>query len=336
MTSNYMQDLFNPGVNPSNEEQQQPTRSAFFNPNANNAQDKKYSAVIRFLPWYEEPNRSILKKEVAWLKNDVTNESRPVDSPATIGERCPIKDMFFTLWRSNHEADKEIAKAKFSVRTQYFSLIQVIEDKVNPTNNGKILIWRYGMKIHDKINQEMNNEFTPRNPFSVMDGRYFHVNVKVDGGYNNYDSCAFVDIASLPSELQFYNENGEVYGKADPSDPEALVNYLQSGPSLKEVDFQPWDDSTRAFVDGVIRAFTDPINYSKTLNNGAPQPAQPTQTPMFSTGVTPPQQAAQPASKQAEFITNITSNINEANAQPESSGSVDGLNFDDILSKQMF
>lgn len=355
--NSYMQELFNPSVT-TEAESTEKTRDLFFNPNANATADKKYQAIVRFIPWYEDPKQSIVKKESAWLTNDVTNESRMVDSPSSVGERCPIKDMFFTLWKSPHEADKAIAKKKFSVRKSYYSLIQVVEDRVNPSNNGKIMIWRYGMIVYDKINQEMNGEFVQRNPFSVMDGRYFHVNVKVEGGFNNYNSCAFVDIPTLPKELQYYNAEGEVIGKADPADQEALLNYLKTGPSLKDCLYRPWDESTRAFVDGVIRAFNDPVNYTKTINaqyaqtapnpqyqnqsiTGMQQPVQ--QAPQVQNSPVqsnPTQSSAQSnPTQQDEVLTNVLNDINEGNDTSDTgagSEDLDGLNFDDILNSQMF
>lgn len=348
-----MQELFNPNLSETKESKQQ---SMFFNPSAQASPDKKYSALIRFVPWWEDPRNSILKKETAWLKNDVTNESRVVDSPATVGERCPIKNMFFTLWNSNHQADKEMAKKKFSVRTNYYSLVQVIEDKNNPENNGKILIWRYGFKIFEKITLEREGEYTQNNPFNVLTGRYFNVNVKVVDAYNNYDACSFIDIPNLPKELQYYNDKGEIYGHADASDQEALLTYLQSGPSLNEVAYQPWDDSTREFVDGVIRAFTDPINYTKTLQSGgtyisgqAQQPYQQmgqqmqqpvhqtSQSDMFNPGPAPATNSNQ--FEASNPLAGMTSDINSANQAPSGnvgSESIDGLNFDDILNNQMF
>ena len=115
-----------------------------------------YEAIIRFLPNPEDPaNKSIVSKNTVYLENPLTHVKMEVDCPSTIGQPDPIQDTFFALRQSDNPVLKNNS-AKFSRRQRYASLIQVLSSKSEPNLVGKILVWRYGIKIHNKIYAEQN------------------------------------------------------------------------------------------------------------------------------------------------------------------------------------
>jgi hypothetical protein len=80
------------------------------------------------------------------------------------------------------------------------SNILVVEDPAAPQNKGKVFLFKYGKKIFDKIQEQMNPEFEDENavnPFDFWKGANFKLKVRKVEGYVNYDKSEF----SAASEL---------------------------------------------------------------------------------------------------------------------------------------
>lgn len=57
-------------------------------PSFRNAPNKTYTAIVRFVPWWQDPSNSILEKFSCYLENPYQpNTGRTVDSPSSIGEK---------------------------------------------------------------------------------------------------------------------------------------------------------------------------------------------------------------------------------------------------------
>ena len=75
----------------------------------------------------------------------------------------------------------------------------VITDQLNPENEGKDFLFKYGKKIFDKLNDVMNPAFPdqePMNPFDLWAGANFKLKIRNLEGYRNYDKSEFA--APLP------------------------------------------------------------------------------------------------------------------------------------------
>ena len=72
------------------------------------------------------------------------------NSLTTIGQKDPVSEYNSKLWNSGVESDKEIAR-KQKRKLQYFSNILVVSDPKHPENEGKVMLFRYGKKIFDKM-----------------------------------------------------------------------------------------------------------------------------------------------------------------------------------------
>jgi hypothetical protein len=102
-------------------------------------------------------------------------------------------------WNSGVESDKEIAR-KQKRKLQYFANILVIEDKANPQNEGKVMLYRFGKKIFDKCMEAMQPVFedeTPVNPFDFWEGAEFKLKIRKVDGYWNYDKSEFGSKSAL-------------------------------------------------------------------------------------------------------------------------------------------
>jgi hypothetical protein len=105
-----------------------------------------------------------------------------------------------------------------------------VKDQLNPENEGKVFLYKYGKKIHDKIVSSMQPQFEdeePINPFDLWKGADFRIKIQTIGGYWNYDKSDF----GSPSTLgNFDDERLEEIWKSQYSlkeftDPGAFKSY---------------------------------------------------------------------------------------------------------------
>lgn len=218
-----------------------------YKPTADKGKEGVYSSVVKFIPWHENPKKSIMKKWTCWLVDPLTDKGRYVDCPSSVGQKSSLQDMFWRLKKSDSVAEQKLSQ-NFSRRQSMAALVQIIKDDNNPDMVGKIMVWPFGVKIYNKIQDIMQPEFgTPHIPFDLFEGKAFHIKIKKVAGYNNYDDCKFLD---NPAPISIA---GETMNKS-PENMEKIVTYLKDGsPDLKKYDFQEWDDDTVAYVNTVIQ-----------------------------------------------------------------------------------
>ena len=155
-------------------------------------------SVIRFLPSPEG-------EDLPWAKvwnhafQGPTGQWYIENSLTTIGQKDPVSEYNSKLWNSGVESDKEIAR-KQKRKLQYFSNILVVSDPKHPENEGKVMLFRYGKKIFDKMMEAMQPAFedeTPINPFDFWEGAEFKLKIRKVDGFWNYDKSEF----SAPSPI---------------------------------------------------------------------------------------------------------------------------------------
>ena len=100
--------------------------SVFYSPKAKDGADGTYKALIRFMPNVKNPKQPIIRKYTYWLESP-DGKGQSFDSPSTIGEKCPIQQLFYKLNKSESAADRRMAE-KLKRREQFYSLIKVIKD----------------------------------------------------------------------------------------------------------------------------------------------------------------------------------------------------------------
>ena len=149
-------------------------------------------AVIRFLPapqgedmpWVQMFNHGFQGPTGKWyIENSLT----------TLKQTDPVSELNSELWNSGVEANKDIARRQ-KRRLSYYANILVVEDSGNPANNGKVMLYKFGKKIFDKIKDAMQPEFqdeAPMNPFDFWDGANFKLKIRQVEGYRNYDKSEF-------------------------------------------------------------------------------------------------------------------------------------------------
>ena len=168
-------------------------------------------AVIRFLPaptgeelpWAQVWSHAFQGPGGWYIENSLT----------TLGQNDPVGELNRVLWNSGIDSDKDVAR-KQKRKLSYFSNILVVKDPLHPENEGRVFLYKYGKKIHDKLVEAMKPQFEdeePINPFDFWKGADFKLKFVKQDGYWNYDRSEFAS----PSTLGDYEDSKleEIYNQ---------------------------------------------------------------------------------------------------------------------------
>ena len=160
-------------------------------------------------------------------------------------------NVFFKLRNSDSAVDRKMSD-KLKRREQYYSLIKVIKDPQNPEYEGQYMIYKFGYKIKEKIDEELKPAFgEPTQVFDLFNGKNFELIITRQGEYNNYDKSKFsastsaITINGTPAE-----RNQETMA--------VIKEELDNAPSLEPYEYKTWDSETRDFVNGILRQYLNP------------------------------------------------------------------------------
>ena len=164
------------------------------------------------------------------------------NSLTTLGQKDPVSALNSSLWNSGNESDKDIAR-KQKRKLSYYSNIYVVKDPLNPENEGKVFLYKYGKRIFDKIMAKMQpneNDYDPEpafNPFDLWKGADFKLKIKQVAGYWNYDDSSF----TTPNVLGSFDDAKleEIYTSAHDlaafTAPDQFKSYDELDARLKSV-----------------------------------------------------------------------------------------------------
>ena len=185
-------------------------------------------AVIRFLPAKEG-------EDVPWVRVWTHGFKGPggwyiENSLTTLGKDDPVSKANTALWNSGIDSDKNIARDRRR-KLNYYSNIYVIEDSMNQENEGKVMLFRYGKKIFEKITSVMNPEFkdeTPLNPFDFWEGANFKLKMRQVDGFPNYDKSEYTEkCALLDDEKKLEDDWKSQYSLTEIVDEKNFKNYAE-------------------------------------------------------------------------------------------------------------
>jgi len=195
-------------------------------------------AVIRFLPAKEG-------EDLPWVKyfdhgfKGPTGQWYIENSLTSIGQDDPVTEANSVLWNTGREEDKQTARDR-KRRLHYVSNILVVSDPSNPENEGKVMLYKFGKKIFDKVMDVMQPEFQdeePVNPYDFWEGADFKIKIRKVDGWVSYDKSEF----SKPEGLfdgdderleEIYNK---LYSLQDFIDPKNYKSYADLKAKLNKV-----------------------------------------------------------------------------------------------------
>ncbi|MFA5484941.1 MAG: hypothetical protein WC260_01705 [Candidatus Pacearchaeota archaeon] len=128
--------------------------------------------------------------------------------PTTKGLECPVCKENSRIW----DSDEDTARKRKRKRSFYANIL-IVDDKKNPSNNGKIMLFKYGVKIHEKIMELIEDDGIM--PFDYYDGANFDLKIKMTkvGSVSmpNYDSSAFKDSSTIGTDEEIESINSALF-----------------------------------------------------------------------------------------------------------------------------
>ena len=145
----------------------------------------------------------------------------------------------------------------------------VLQDPSNPSNEGKVFLYKFGKKIFDKIMDSMQPEFadeSPVNPFDFWEGADFKLKIRNVEGYRNYDKSEFANPSSL------YD--------GDDTRLEAVYNQLHDLSEFTDPkNYKTYDDLkaklSRVLGEEAVGAGAPTVVQMNQVNEPAPAPMEP-------------------------------------------------------------
>ena len=195
-------------------------------------------AILRFLPAREGA-------ELPWARywdhgfKGPTGQWYIEKSLTSIGQNDPVGELNSRLWNTGIEEDKESARRQ-KRRLHYVSNIFVVSDPGNPENEGKVFMYQFGKKIHDKIMDQMQPEFAdeePINPFDMWEGANFKLKIRNVEGYRNYDKSEFAKQTSLldGDDAKLESVYDQMYDLSEFTDPANYKTYDELKTKLSSI-----------------------------------------------------------------------------------------------------
>lgn len=156
------------------------------------------SAVIRFLPASEGEKTPFVKLFHHGFQSS-SGKWYIENSLTTIGENDPAADMNTALWKNGTEGSPERVlvsgvngKNARKRKLSYYANVYVVSDPANPENNGKVFVFKFGAKIHEKIMAKLKpiyDDVKPSLVYDLWEGSNFRLRIKKSNGQTNYDDC---------------------------------------------------------------------------------------------------------------------------------------------------
>ncbi|MGD0581207.1 MAG: single-stranded DNA-binding protein [Bryobacteraceae bacterium] len=154
--------------------------------------DGNGSAIVRFLPplpdeefpFVQIYNHAFQGQGGKWFIDNC---------PTTLKRPCPVCEANNLLYRSGDEAQKKLASSR-KRKMYYVSNLLVVKDPRTPANEGKVFLFKYGVRIFDKLKEMLLPEFDDHEPVDIFDpqeGANFRLRVTKTGSFPEYDRSTF-------------------------------------------------------------------------------------------------------------------------------------------------
>ena len=224
-------------------------------------------AVLRFLPSGEG-------QELPWVRYWDHGFKGPTglwyieNSLTSIGQPDPVGERNSRLWNSGIESDKDKARDQ-KRRLHYVVNMLVLQDPSNPTNEGKVFLYKFGKKIFDKIMDSMQPEFadeSPVNPFDFWEGADFKLKIRNVEGYRNYDKSEFAAPTALydADDTKLEAVYNQLHDLSEFSDPKNYKSYDELKAKL-----------ARVLGEEAVGGGAPTVVQMNQMNEPAPAPVQP-------------------------------------------------------------
>ena len=228
--------------------------------------------TVRLLPFAKDPSKTFFHYFQHGWSSFSTGQYVSAISPQTFGDRDPIAETRYKLYRGNDE-EKQMA-SKIIRSEKWLVNVYVVNDPVNPDNNGKVMTLRYGKQLHKVIASAIDGEdasdLGPRIFDLGPDGVNFKVIVEKQGDFPTYVSSKF----SFPTEVKGLTDDDHegIYNKAIELDSvfnvkgyDDLKNMVDEHIYCQDSDAQRSEPAVVAAPAAVTTAAPEPVVETKTV-----------------------------------------------------------------------
>ena len=162
--------------------------------------------TVRLLPNVKDANKTFFHYYTHGWTSFATGQYINQISPQTWGERDPIGEARYRITKTGSEEEKEKAKAILR-RENWMVNVYVVNDPVNPDNNGTNKLLRFGRQLHKVIMEAMQGdeaeELGPRIFDLGKNGCDFRIKVEKQGDFPTYVSSKF----GMPKAIEGMDDN---------------------------------------------------------------------------------------------------------------------------------
>ena len=201
--------------------------------------------TVRLLPFAKDPSKTFFHYYNHGWNSFATGQYVQTLSPQTFGERDPIAEERFKVLRTGSEEEKEKMSAVRRLE-KWLVNVYVIDDPVNPDNNGKVKILRYGKQLQkiitEAIEGEDAEEFGPRIFDLGTEGVNFKIKVEQQGDFPTYVSSRFTSAGKV--DLSEDQQKDIYEGAFDLTEVFTLKSYDELKDMLNEHYYCRTEDST--------------------------------------------------------------------------------------------
>jgi len=140
---------------------------------------------------------------------------------------CPVCDDLYANDYYNTDNDLYYDRKK---KTSYYVNALIVENKNNPSDEGKVFIFKFGVKIMEKIEDLIDED---KVPWDDGCGVNFVFSAKRNGKQTNYDASRFSDVET---ELSDYGDEDKI-----------LESRYDLGGFISESEFKSYDEIKKLY-----------------------------------------------------------------------------------------
>lgn len=157
-----------------------------------------HTYTVRLVPNVEDPSKTVFAHEVHGWKSKATGQYTSALSLKTFGERDPISELRWKLFKSWKDANpnkknNEYA-ADISEKEQWLVNIYIVDDPSNAENNGKVKILRMGPQLKKIVDDATDGDRSDELGWDIFDltkGHDFKIKAEEKGEFTTFEASFF-------------------------------------------------------------------------------------------------------------------------------------------------
>lgn len=157
-----------------------------------------HTYTLRLIPNVENPEKTFFHHWVHGWNSKATGSYMSCIGLQTFGERDPIAELRWKLWKSwkdaNPKAETKEYVADITQKENWFVNVYVIDDPANPDNNKTVKILRMGPQLKKIIDEATEGERSDELGWDIFDlskGHDLKIKAEKKGPYTTFESSFF-------------------------------------------------------------------------------------------------------------------------------------------------